>query len=46
MARRVKKKKFSETPLGTVLTIAAYVVMLLLILMFFDGNGAFIYEGF
>lgn len=29
---------------GTVLTAAAYAVMLLLVLLFFKGNGEFLYE--
>ncbi len=47
MAEVLKKlRAFRSTTAGTVLEAAAYAVMLVLTLMFFTGNGQFIYEGF
>ncbi len=45
MARKLKHF-FTETTTGRILTLLAYVAMALLVLMFLDGNGTFIYEGF
>ncbi len=39
-------KAFFQTPAGQILTAVVYAVMLLLVLMFFTGNGQFIYEAF
>ena len=46
MADKLKElvKKLESTPWGTVLVAAAYALMLLLVLMFFTGNGQFLYE--
>ena len=38
------KKKSTPSLFTTILTALLYAVMLLLILMFFTGNGQFIYE--
>ena len=47
MADLIKRlKSFLGTPTGQVLTAVVYAVMLLLMLMFFTGNGQFIYEAF
>ncbi len=47
MAGFVKKwKAFRKTPLGRALEIPVYVIMLLLVLIYFTGNGVFIYEAF
>ncbi|MGN0334673.1 MAG: hypothetical protein ACI4DV_03275 [Lachnospiraceae bacterium] len=35
---------FQETAIGRILTAAVYAAMLILVLMFFTGNGQFIYE--
>lgn len=39
-------KKSATTPMGRALEILVYALMLLAVLMFFSGNGAFIYEAF
>lgn len=39
-------KKAVKTPVGTAVEILIYALMLLAVLMFFSGNGAFIYEAF
>ncbi len=44
MAQRVKK--FFSTAVGKVLLAVIYLVMLWLVLSFYTGNGAFIYEAF
>lgn len=47
MARIVKKAKtFLRTPVGRVIEVIAYAVMLALACVYFTGNGAFIYETF
>ena len=47
MAGFVKKwKAFWKTPLGQTLEIPVYALMLLLVLIYFTGNGVFIYEAF
>ncbi len=47
MAEFLKRcKAFLSTPAGQILTAVVYAVMLLLVLMFFTGNGQFIYEAF
>lgn len=39
-------KNLPDTPLGAVLSVVGYTLMLMLVLAFFTGHGAFIYEGF
>ncbi len=39
-------KKTASTPFGKVLEALVYALMILAVLMFFSGNGAFIYEAF
>ena len=39
-------KAFLKTPAGQILSAVVYAAMLLLVLMFFTGNGQFIYEAF
>lgn len=47
MAGIVKKwKKFLQTTPGRILELFVYAVMLALVLIYFTGNGAFIYEAF
>lgn len=47
MAVLIKRiQAFLKTPAGQILTAVVYAVMLLLVLMFFTGNGQFIYEAF
>ena len=47
MAGIVKRvKAFLHTPVGRVIELIAYVVMLALVCVYFTGNGAFIYETF
>lgn len=47
MAGFVKKwKAFQKTLPGRVLELVAYAVMLALVLIYFTGNGVFIYEAF
>ena len=47
MAGIVKKAKaFLQTPVGRVLELTAYAVMLALVCIYFTGNGTFIYETF
>lgn len=41
-----KIKQFAETPAGTVVAVLVYAAMIALVLAFFEGHGAFIYEGF
>ena len=38
------KNKLGSTVWGAVLTAAFYAVLLLLILLYFTGNGEFLYE--
>ena len=38
------KKRLESTLWGAILTAAFYAVLLLLVLLFFTGNGAFLYE--
>lgn len=44
LIRRIKQ--FAETPVGTVVSVVLYAAMVALVLVFFEGHGAFIYEGF
>lgn len=46
MAKRIKKwyADFSASFTGQMLTALIYAIMLMLILIFFTGNGTFIYE--
>ena len=47
MAEFLKRwARFRASPIGQVLTAAVYLLMLCAVLVFFSGNGAFIYEGF
>lgn len=47
MADFVKKwKAFQKTVPGRILELVIYALMLLLALMYFTGNGVFIYEAF
>lgn len=47
MAALVKKwKAFRKTTVGRVLELLVYAVMLVLVLVYFTGNGVFIYEAF
>ena len=47
MADIVKRgKAFLRTPLGRVLELIVYAVMLTLACIYFTGNGVFIYETF
>lgn len=47
MASFVKKwKAFQKTPLGQILQLVVYAAMLILALIYFTGNGVFIYEAF
>jgi len=46
MAAKLKAfwKKWENTVPGAILLAAVYAIMLLLVLMFFTGNGQFLYE--
>ncbi len=46
MAAKLMKawKTFEGTIGGTILTAAIYAAMLILVLVFFTGNGQFLYE--
>ena len=47
MADIVKRgKAFLRTPLGRILELIAYAIMLTLVCIYFTGNGVFIYETF
>ena len=48
MAALMKKIKtwLNATPAGQVVQVIAYAVLLLLVLSYFTGHGAFIYEAF
>lgn len=47
MAGIVKKaKSFFQTPPGRVIELIVYAIMLVLVCVYFTGNGAFIYEMF
>jgi len=47
MAQFVKKlRAFWKTPAGRVISAVAYALMLTLIVVYFTGNGEFIYEAF
>ncbi|MEG1633452.1 MAG: hypothetical protein RR314_05310 [Oscillospiraceae bacterium] len=39
-------EKLKSTRLGRLALVLVYAAMIALILVFFDGNGEFIYEGF
>lgn len=41
-----KKPSWRDTRTGRVLELLAYLVMLVLALIYFTGKGLFIYEGF
>ena len=41
-----KWKAFRKTTVGRILELFVYVVMLALVLIYFTGNGVFIYEAF
>lgn len=47
MAAFVKKwKTFRQSTVGRILELVVYAVMLALVLVYFTGNGVFIYEAF
>ncbi len=47
MAALLKKwKDFRKTTVGRILELFVYAVMLALVLIYFTGNGVFIYEAF
>ena len=47
MAHVVKKwKAFKKTVPGRILELVVYAVMLALVMIYFTGNGVFIYEAF
>lgn len=47
MASFVKKwKAFQKTTVGQILQLVIYAAMLVLALIYFTGNGVFIYEAF
>lgn len=47
MAGIVKKAKtFLQTPLGRVIELIVYAIMLVLVCIYFTGHGVFIYEIF
>ena len=47
MASFVKKwKAFRQTTVGRILELVVYALMLALVLVYFTGNGVFIYEAF
>ncbi len=47
MAVRVKRlTAFLKPPAGQIVSAVVYAAMMLLVLMFFTGNGQFIYEAF
>jgi len=47
VAALVKKwKAFRKTTMGRILELVVYAVMLALVLIYFTGNGVFIYEAF
>lgn len=47
MAALVKKwKAFRKTTVGCILELLVYSVMLALVMVYFTGNGVFIYEAF
>lgn len=39
-------KKLARSPVGQIIEVIVYAFMLLLVLIFFSNNGAFIYEAF
>lgn len=41
-----KLKKFRESTFGKILTAVLYLIMLALVMIFFTGEGLFIYEAF
>lgn len=46
MARFIKKvNQCRQTPVGQVVEALLYAAMLTLVLIYFTGNGQFIYEG-
>ena len=45
ICKRMKGTKIMKM-IKTVFTVLIYLAMLLLVCIFFTGNGAFIYEGF
>jgi len=42
----IKLKSFLDKPAGVIIEAWVYAILLILILIFFTGNGQFIYEGF
>jgi len=47
VAALVKKwKAFRKTTVGRILELLVYAVMLALVMVYFTGNGVFIYEAF
>ncbi len=47
MAAFIKKwRAFRQTMVGRILELVVYAVMLALVLIYFTGNGVFIYEAF
>ena len=47
MARFMKKlDQYRKTPAGQVLEAFLYALMLLFVMIYFTGNGQFIYEAF
>ena len=47
MAAFLKKwKAFRQTTVGRILELVVYAAMLALVLIYFTGNGVFIYEAF
>ena len=41
-----KLKKFRETTAGKLVSAVIYLIMLALVMIFFTGDGLFIYEAF
>jgi len=41
-----KLKKFLERPIGKLVSAVIYLIMLALVMIFFTGEGLFIYEAF
>ncbi len=39
-------KNLPDTTAGRAISVVAYAIMLILVLVFFTGHGSFIYEGF
>ena len=41
-----KAKSFLQAPVGRIVELIAYAIMLVLVCIYFTGNGTFIYEAF